>query len=71
MVTTLKLSRDVGSHQWMILRAKVKVTRTLSTKKFDNLAMLGARTLKLQGCWSSPVDDTVGKGCGEGHHDLK
>ena len=55
----------------MILRAKVKVTRTFSTKKLDNLAMLRARTLKQKGCWSSPVDDTEGKGHGQGHHDLK
>ena len=27
------------------MRAKVKVTRTFSTKELDNLAMLGARTL--------------------------
>ena len=27
---------------------KVKVTRTFSTKKLDNLAMLGDRTLKLR-----------------------
>ena len=45
MVRTLKLSRAVGPHQQMILRAKVKVTRT---KKIDNLAMLGNRTLKLR-----------------------
>ena len=32
MVRTLKLSRDVGPHQWMVLRAKVKVTRTFNTK---------------------------------------
>ena len=33
----------------MILRAKLKVTRTLSTEKLDNLAVLGDRTLKLRG----------------------
>ena len=32
----------------MILRAKVKVTRTFSTKTLDNLTMLGARTFKLR-----------------------
>ena len=32
----------------MILRAKVKVTRTFSTKKLDKLAMLGDRTLKFR-----------------------
>ena len=48
MVRTLKLSRDVGPHQQMILRANVKVTRTFSTKKLDNLAMLRDRTLKLR-----------------------
>ena len=32
----------------MILRAKVKVIRTFSTKTLDNLAILGARTLKLR-----------------------
>ena len=32
----------------MILRANVKVTRTFSTRKLDNLAMLGARSLKLR-----------------------
>ena len=58
MVWTLKLSGDVSPHQSMVLRAKVKVTRTFSTKKLNNLAMLGDRTLKQKGCWSSPVDDT-------------
>ena len=43
MVRTLKLSRDLGPHHKMILRAKVKVTRTFSTKNFDNLAIIGAR----------------------------
>ena len=43
MVTTL-----IGPHQYMILSAKVKVTRTFSTKKLDNLAMLGARTIKVR-----------------------
>ena len=33
----------------MILRAKVKVTRTFITKKLDNLAILVARTLKFRG----------------------
>ena len=33
----------------MILRANVKVSMTFSTKKLDNLAMLGARILKLRG----------------------
>ena len=46
MVMTLKLSRDVGPRQQMILRANVKVTRTFSTKKLDNSAMLGDRTLR-------------------------
>ena len=49
----------------MILRAKVKVARTFNTKKLDNLAMLGAKTLKQKGCWSSLVDDTEGKGHGQ------
>ena len=43
MVCTLKLSGDVSPHQLMVLRAKVKVT-----KKLNNLAMLGDRTLKLR-----------------------
>ena len=46
----------------------VKVTMTLSAKKLANLAMLGARILKQNGCWSSPVDNTEGKG--QGHSDL-
>ena len=37
------------------------VTVNFNTKKLDYLAMLGARTLK-QMVWSSPVDDTEGKG---------
>ena len=32
----------------MIVRAKVKVTRTFSTKMLDNLAMLGDMTLRLR-----------------------
>ena len=52
----------------MILRAKVKVTGTFSTKKLDNLTVLEAMTLKLRRDWSSPVDDTEGKG--QGHHDF-
>ena len=32
----------------MMLRTKVKVTRTFRTKKLNNLAMLGAITLKLR-----------------------
>ena len=32
----------------MVLRTKVKVTRIFGTKKLDNLAILGARTLKLR-----------------------
>ena len=37
------------------------VTVNFNTKKLDYLAMLWARTLK-QMVWSSPVDDTEGKG---------
>ena len=37
------------------------VNVNFNTKKLDYLAMLGARTLK-QMVWSSPVDDTEGKG---------
>ena len=32
----------------MILRAKVNVTRTFSTKTLDNLTMLEARTIKIR-----------------------
>ena len=56
----------------MILSAKVKVTRTLSTKKLENLAMLGARTLKLRrDVGPHRVDDTECEGHGQGHYDLK
>ena len=47
MVRNFKLSRDVGHHQQMILRAKVKVTRTFNTKKLD-LVRFGARTLRIR-----------------------
>ena len=40
----------------------LKVTMTLSTKKLENLAVLGARTLKLRrDVGPSPVDDTEAK----------
>ena len=49
MVMTLKLSRDVGPHQQMILRAKVKVTRTLVLKSLITWQCLGLGPSNLEG----------------------
>ena len=73
MVRNLALSRGVGPHQYMILKAKVKVTRIFGSKKLVNLAMLGPKTLKVRRDVSphKKVDDTKDKGHGQGHHDLQ
>ena len=44
---TIKLNREDGPEELIILKSKVNVTVTLSTKKAYNSAMLMVRTLKL------------------------